>query len=494
MPERVRFAPSPTGPLHIGGLRTALFNYLYAKHHGGTFILRIEDTDQARYVDASEAYIYQALDWLNLPLDEGPKEGGAYGPYRQSERKALYAKHVEHLLKNGTAYYAFDTPEALEQAREKADAVGGVFQYGKNSRLSMQNSLSCSAEETQMLLKKGDYVVRLKIEAEKPFVIKDLLRGTITIDPATLDDKILMKSDGMPTYHFANVVDDHLMKISTVIRGEEWLPSLPLHFLLYQAFGWQPPAFVHLPLLLKPQGKGKLSKRDGISGGFPVFPMAWEDLDGFKERGVLPEALRNYLLLLGWNSGNEKELFGREEMIETFGVEGLQKGGARFDFAKAVWMNEQYIQMMSLVSLKNALADYLAPLSERYDEEAIEKITALIQPRIKLLTDAEKELRVFASDPLTFDEKPLQKVLSKLPATFMPWCIEKINATGLVDFKAAVMDWAEKHSCGLGVLMQSLRLALVGDLSGPDLIEIMNLLKKDVTLKRIGFFIQHNNL
>lgn len=344
MPERVRFAPSPTGPLHIGGVRTALFNFLYAKNNKGQFILRIEDTDQNRYVPASEEYIYKALNWLGLTIDEGPVEGGDFGPYRQSERKAIYAKHIKDLLDSGAAYYAFDSQDALQKKREDAEKAGRVFQYDQHSRGRMSNSLNCSEKETAAHLKSGNYVIRLKIDAHEPFVVKDLLRGVITVDPSLLDDKILMKSDGMPTYHFANVVDDHLMEITTVIRGEEWLPSLPLHNLIYQAFGWAPPEFIHLPLILKPEGKGKLSKRDGITGGFPVFPMQWEELDGFKERGVLPEALRNYLLLLGWNSGGEQEIFSFDQMINSFGIEGLQKGGARFDFSKAVWMNEQYLQ------------------------------------------------------------------------------------------------------------------------------------------------------
>ncbi len=494
MPERVRFAPSPTGPLHIGGVRTALFNFLYAKNNKGQFILRIEDTDQNRYVPASEEYIYKALNWMGLTIDEGPVEGGNFGPYRQSERKAIYAKHIKDLLDSGAAYYAFDSQDALQKERENAEKAGRVFQYDQHSRGRMSNSLNCSEKETAAHLKSGNYVIRLKIDAHEPFVVKDLLRGVITVDPSLLDDKILMKSDGMPTYHFANVVDDHLMEITTVIRGEEWLPSLPLHNLIYQAFGWSPPEFIHLPLILKPEGKGKLSKRDGITGGFPVFPMQWEELDGFKERGVLPDALRNYLLLLGWNSGGEQEIFSFDQMINSFGIEGLQKGGARFDFSKAVWMNEQYLQKMSHTEFRAAVNESLDVLEEIYDAKTIDQILNMIQPRVKLLSDVDKEIALFHTDPNSYDAKTLDKLRPKLPKEFLPWCMDQIKNGQIDDLKSAISEWGEKNNCNMGVLMQALRLALVGSLSGPDLIDIMNVLKKDVTLVRIDHFRISTNL
>jgi len=303
-----------------------------------------------------------------------------------------------------------------------------------------------------------------------------------------------MKSDGMPTYHFANVVDDHLMEITTVIRGEEWLPSLPLHNLIYQAFGWSPPEFIHLPLILKPEGKGKLSKRDGITGGFPVFPMQWEELDGFKERGVLPDALRNYLLLLGWNSGGEQEIFSFDQMINSFGIEGLQKGGARFDFSKAVWMNEQYLQKMSHTEFRAAVNESLDVLEEIYDAKTIDQILNMIQPRVKLLSDVDKEIALFHTDPNSYDAKTLDKLRPKLPKEFLPWCMDQIKNGQIDDLKSAISEWGEKNNCNMGVLMQALRLALVGSLSGPDLIDIMNVLKKDVTLVRIDHFRISTNL
>ena len=332
--ERVRFAPSPTGPLHIGGLRTALFNYLYAKKHKGVFILRVEDTDQNRKVEGSEEYIQKSLEWCNIQPDEDPLKGGGYGPYRQSERREIYAQHIKTLLSNGKAYYAFDSNDELAIARTEAEKLKGAFKYSADNRKEFRNSLSLSIEKCKTLIENKDYVVRLKVDPNQDVVTSDLVRGVVRVNSNELEDKILMKKDGMPTYHFANVVDDHLMKITTVIRGEEWLPSLPIHQLLYDAFNWKAPQFMHLPLILNPSGKGKLSKRDGDKNGYPVFPMAWNDSSGYKENGFIPEAHINYIAQLGWSLG-EKEILSLREMENTFNVKAIQKGGARFDYEKA---------------------------------------------------------------------------------------------------------------------------------------------------------------
>ena len=342
---RVRFAPSPTGPLHIGGVRTALFNYLLAKKHGGTFILRIEDTDQKRFVPGAEQYIIDALNWCGIPFDEGPGKEGGYGPYRQSERKEGYRKYALELIASNHAYYAFDTEESLNQLRASAEALGEVFVYGPKNRSGLRNSLQLSPEETNALLANQEpYVIRFKTEGGRQVSGTDLIRGAVQFDSNLLDDKVLFKSDGMPTYHLANVVDDHEMKISHVIRGEEWLPSLALHWQLYEAFGWEAPAFAHLPLILKPSGPGKLSKRDGEVGGFPVFPLSWEQSTGYREAGYAPEAVINFLALLGWNPGDEQEVFDLAELVEKFDLARVQKSGARFDPDKTKWFNQQHLQ------------------------------------------------------------------------------------------------------------------------------------------------------
>ncbi|MBT8186380.1 MAG: glutamate--tRNA ligase, partial [Croceitalea sp.] len=351
---RVRFAPSPTGPLHIGGVRTALFNYLFAKKHGGDFVLRIEDTDQSRYVEGAEEYIIDALNWCGIPYDEGPGREGAFGPYRQSERKSLYQKYALQLIQNGHAYYAFDTPEQLDHHRKNHEEKGKTFIYNWHNRLKLDNSLSLSEKQVDERLKKNDpFVIRFKSPQDQSLVLHDIIRGQIEIDTNLLDDKILFKSDGMPTYHLANIVDDHLMEITHVIRGEEWLPSLALHQLLYNAFEWQAPKFAHLPLIMKPTGKGKLSKRDGEKGGFPVFPLSWNESQGYREAGYFPEAVVNFLALLGWNPGTEKELFSLDELIQTFSLDRVNKSGARFDPEKTKWYNHQYMQSTSDVKLAN---------------------------------------------------------------------------------------------------------------------------------------------
>ena len=485
MTERLRFAPSPTGPLHIGGLRTALYNYLYAKKHQGQVVLRIEDTDQTRYVTGAEDYIFDALEWLGIPPDESPKHEGGYGPYRQSERKKLYQEHIIHLVEAGKAYYAFDTPEQLETLRAEATAKGEVFTYNAAVRNGLKNSISCTEEETREHLATGNYVVRLKITPNTMITVNDLLRGTITVNSATLDDKVLMKADGLPTYHFANVVDDHLMAITTVIRGEEWLPSLALHQLLYDAFGWESPKFIHLPLILKSEGKGKLSKRDGIQGGYPVFPLDWEKMKGFKETGFLPEALRNFLLLIGWNGGTEKEIYTLEEMITAFDVSGLQKGGGRFDYKKALWMNAQYLQQLPLQRLREEGAIYLKALEEQYSEKDLLQIVALAQPRITFIQELAAATYCFHKGPTDYDEKPLRKLKERLPAAFFDWCDAELPNADIRNLKTALQTWCETEGCGFGIVMQSLRLALVGSLTGPDVMAIIALVGTEELLKRI---------
>ncbi len=489
MKTRVRFAPSPTGPLHIGGLRTALFNYLYARKHKGTFILRVEDTDQNRYVDGSESYIQEALEWCGMIPDEGPANGGSHGPYRQSERKGIYKSHIEELLTSGAAYYAFDSSEALSTAREEAEKKGETFRYGSHNRMQFKNSLTLNPDELKEALKE-DYVVRLKVVADQRVSITDEVRGNVTVESNLLDDKILMKSDGMPTYHFANVVDDRLMEITTVIRGEEWLPSLPMHKLIYDAFGWEPPKFMHLPLILKPSGKGKLSKRDGDKDGFPVFPLQWgSDTAGFREMGFLPEGLVNYLAFLGWNDGGEKELFSLEELEEAFSVAGIQKGGARFDYEKAKSVNHQHLSRVTPDSLienskvKEVLADY--PVEKHLD------ILSLFQERLYTLDDL-KEETAFLKAPYPYDEKSVGKLQNKNPQFVLGQIAALLETQKEGEsIKEPLFQWAKENEISLGVVMQSFRLSLVGQLTGPDLFAICTLLGKDVSLKRVQDFINH---
>src|SRR5690554_199431 len=368
---RVRFAPSPTGPLHIGGVRTALFNYLFAKKHGGDFLLRIEDTDQNRFVEGAEEYIVEALAWLNIPFDEGPETpafegGGDYGPYRQSERKELYKQYADKLLESGDAYYAFDTAEELDAHRADHEAKGKTFIYNWHNRLKLKNSLVFSEEETKQRIANGEeYVIRFKSPENETLHLKDIIRGGIEVETNILDDKVLFKSDGMPTYHLANIVDDHLMGITHVIRGEEWLPSLPLHVLLYRAFGWNPPHFAHLPLILKPTGNGKLSKRDGDKMGFPVFPLQWkaaegELFSGYREDGYLPEAVINMLAFLGWNPGTEQEIFSLDKLVQNFDLARVHKAGAKFDPEKTRWFQNQYFQQMDIQRLTDEFAQFLS--------------------------------------------------------------------------------------------------------------------------------------
>ena len=474
--ERVRFAPSPTGPLHIGGVRTALFNYLYTKSLQGVIILRVEDTDQERYVDGAENYIIESLQWMGLTIDEGPIKGGDYGPYRQSERKILYQKYIEKLIANGKAYYAFDSRDELDALRKQAEAKGTSFKYSKENRSQLCNSLSLSEADTKSYLEKVPYVVRLKNDDIGDIVVTDLLRGTIQVNAGEIDDKILLKADGMPTYHFANVVDDHLMKISTVIRGEEWLPSLPLHQLIYDAFGWEAPKFIHLPLILKPEGKGKLSKRDGDKGGFPVFPLQWNDNKGFREKGFLPKGIVNYLALLGWNDGTDKEIFGLKDLVDLFSLNGIQKGGARFDYDKAIWINGQHLQKLDSVELITLIGlDGDTTLHKRIDQ---------IKERANTLIDLKEMLRWYDTDTVEYDEKVLQKISSVSVKKLLSVLGEYIRTHKTLD-KDNFKEMLSTLEIKMGVGMQSLRLALFGSLVGPDLFEFMLLVDKNVILKRI---------
>jgi len=491
MITRVRFAPSPTGPLHIGGLRTALFNYLHARKKKGTFILRIEDTDQNRYVEGSEAYIQEALEWCGMIPDEGPVNGGRFGPYRQSERKAIYKKYIEELIEKGGAYYAFDTAQSLQQARDASEKSGETFKYGSQNRHQFQNSLTLDPKEVEEALKK-DYVVRLKVSPGAVVRVEDLVRGTVSVDSDLLDDKILMKSDGMPTYHFANVVDDHLMEITTVIRGEEWLPSLPMHQLIYDAFEWDAPEFMHLPLILKPSGKGKLSKRDGEKEGFPVFPLQWnEETPGFREMGFLPEGMVNYLALLGWNDGSENERFNLKSLEEAFDVSGVQKGGARFDYEKARSVNHQVLN--DIPSEKLIENELVRELLVKFPEEQGLDILNLVKDRLYTLLDL-KEETAFLLHPYPYDEKSLSKLKEKNPVDALNKIIELLEKKEPGNsIKEELFTWAKEENVSLGIVMQSLRLSLVGRLTGPDLFEICALLGKNVSLKRVKDFFNHLN-
>jgi len=489
MSVRVRFAPSPTGALHIGGVRTALFNYLFAKKNNGKFILRLEDTDRSRFVKGAEEYIVNALNWAGLTPDESPAAPGGFGPYRQSERKTLYKEELEKLILSGKAYYAFDTPEELAAARSESEQKGEVFKYSAHNRAAFRNAISLSKEELKNEINKGNGVVRLKVAVGETIVVKDEIRGVIRINSDEIDDKILMKADGMPTYHFANIVDDHHMQISHVIRGEEWLPSLPLHKIIYEAFDWEVPVFMHLPLILKPEGKGKLSKRDGDKAGFPVFPLEWENNPGFRERGFLPEAMINYLSLLGWNPGSEQEIFSLDELVNAFEIDKIQKGGARFDFEKAKWVNHKYLENLETKSILKRFPEFFQALPSTWSEKKRTLILGAVKERLNLLEEFEINFRLFFEDPKTYDEKVLEKIKKKNPEKIIDFVIElcekEIDA---LEWKSLISKWNEEHQYSFGIIMQSLRLAIVGNLSGPDLFLICSLLGKDVTLGRLKKF------
>lgn len=487
MSVRVRFAPSPTGPLHIGGLRTALYNYLLAKQKGGAFILRIEDTDQNRYVEGAEEYIQNALAWAGIPPDESPINPGSFGPYRQSERLSIYSEYVGQLLKEDKAYYAFDSAEDLEKERQKASENKGHFSYDCHTRMSMRNSLTLDKETVAKLIAEGaPYVVRFKMDADRIITINDEVRQSVTVNTNTLDDKVLFKSDGMPTYHLANVVDDHLMEITDVIRGEEWLPSLPLHFLLYEALGWEPPRFAHLPLILKPNGKGKLSKRDGEAGGFPVYPLAWNDISGFKEDGYLPTPLLNFLALLGWSNKTDEEVLGLQEMIDAFSMDGIQKAGARFDVEKLRWFNQQHLQKMD----DDALLEQClvgSPQLKDVLHDQLKKALVLVKERLVFPADLEREHGYFFSAPEIYDEKAVAKQwkeeTAELLEDFMALAqSSSFEASALED---CLKEYVSAKEIGIGKVMAPLRIALVGSLKGPSVYSLMTFLGKEEVAKRI---------
>ncbi len=496
---RVRFAPSPTGALHIGGVRTALYNYLFAKANGGDMILRIEDTDTNRYVEGAEEYIIESLDWLGIKFDEGVSFGGNYAPYRQSERKDIYKKYVEQLLTQGKAYYAFDTPEELDAKRAEI----ANFQYDASTRMQMNNSLVLSEDEVNKRISDGEkYVIRIKIEPNEDIVVNDLIRGEVKINSSIIDDKVLWKSaDGLPTYHLANIVDDHLMEITHVIRGEEWLPSAPLHVMLYRYFGWVDtmPQFAHLPLLLKPDGKGKLSKRDGDRLGFPVFPIDWTDKTtgekaaGYREAGYFPEAVINFLALLGWNSGTEQELFSMDELIKAFSLERCSKSGARFDYEKGKWFNHKYLHMKS----KEELAKYVLPFFEPDYFADINRYNMLLTA-----IDAVKERASFPKDlfdlveffffaPKSFDEQDIKKRWKEDTSEIMEGLAQLLSAIPSFDdehsTEETVKGWCEAMGYSLGAVMNPFRLVLVGQMKGPHIFTITRILGKEESIKRIKY-------
>ena len=490
---RVRFAPSPTGPLHIGGVRTALFNYLFAKKNNGDFILRIEDTDQNRFVPGAEDYIVEAMNWLSIPFDEGPGIGGDFGPYRQSERQHLYKEYADQLISSGHAYYAFDTSEALDGHRKNHEAQGKTFIYNWHNREKLSNSLSLTESEVQTKLDAGDaYVIRFKTPQDELLHLHDIIRGGIQIDTNVLDDKVLFKSDGMPTYHLANIVDDHLMQISHVIRGEEWLPSLALHVLLYRAFGWETPEFAHLPLIMKPIGKGKLSKRDGDKMGFPVFPLKWKTADGdifagYREDGYLPEAVVNFLALLGWNPGTEQELFSLAELVAVFDLDRVHKGGAKFDPDKTKWFQHHYLQEMNEGALVEQFASLLAE-KEVSTVLNLTKIVSLVKERATFPNDIWEQSSFFFERPSAYDEKASKKAFKEDTPEVLSKVIALLNKAD--DFSAAhisdlIKSWITSEEIGFGKVMMPLRLALVGEMKGPDVFDISAILGKEESVQRI---------
>lgn len=490
---RVRFAPSPTGPLHIGGVRTALFNYLFAKKHNGTFVLRIEDTDQNRYVEGAEQYITNSLNWCAIPFDEGPGKNEKFGPYKQSERKHLYKQYADKLIANGNAYYAFDTAKTLNFHRKEHETKGKTFIYNWHNRLKLENSLSLSNEEVKTKLDNGDaYVIRFKSPQDQTLYLKDIIRGDIKIDTNILDDKVLFKSDGMPTYHLANIVDDHLMEISHVIRGEEWLPSLALHIQLYTAFGWEAPEFAHLPLILKPTGKGKLSKRDGDKLGFPVFPLEYTSPDGelskgYKEEGYFAEAVINFLVFLGWNPGTEQEIFNLEELIETFDLERVNKAGARFDPDKIRWFNHHYMQKQNNNELAEAFQKNRSQL-KNIDKGYVAMVVSLIKERATFVNNFWDLSSFFFVAPESYNEKAVKKAFKEETKDLMIQLmsiISNIEEFEVETIKKEIKGWITGNKIGFGKIMMPLRLALVGDLKGPDVFDIMYMVGKTESVKRI---------
>ena len=501
---RVRFAPSPTGPLHIGGLRTALYNYLFAKKNNGVFILRIEDTDQSRYVNNAEEYITNALDWCNIPFDEGPGKNEKFGPYRQSERKELYKEYVNILIEKEKAYYAFDTPEELNAHRKQHEAVGKTFIYNWHNREKgrLKNSLVLTKEETKKKIDEGgNYVIRFKTPQDETLVLNDEIRGAISIDSNTLDDKVLFKSDGMPTYHLANIVDDHLMKISHVIRGEEWLPSMPLHVLLYNAFDWETPKFAHLPLILKPEGKGKLSKRDGDKLGFPVFPLAYTNQEtgevssGYRESGYFSDAFINMLSLLGWNPGTEQELFDLEGLISTFDLSRVSKSGAKFSLDKTRWFNQQYLQKKT----DDQLAKLYLPILKTKNIQRlpsinyIKSVVSLIKERAVFVKDFWSLSSYFFERPEEYNEKAVKKQWREGTSDLINELIivlDSIDNFSSASVEKKTKNWISSKEIGFGKVMQPLRLAIVGEMKGPHLFDIIHMIGKEEAILRLKTIIK----
>jgi len=489
---RVRFAPSPTGPLHIGGVRTALFNYLFAKKNNGVFYLRIEDTDQTRFVPGAEAYIMEALEWLGISPEETVGKNEKFGPYRQSDRKELYQTYADQLINSGWAYYAFDTPEALDALRKEQEAEGKTFIYNHTIREKLDTSLVLSVDEVAKRIANGEhYVIRFKTPVDETLHLKDIIRGDVKFETSLLDDKVLFKSDGMPTYHLANIVDDHLMETSHVIRGEEWLPSMPLHVLLYRAFGWDAPEFAHLPLILKPVGNGKLSKRDGDKLGFPVFPLEWKTEEGvssgYRENGFLPEAVINFLALLGWNDGTDKELFSLEELVESFDLNRVHKSGAKFDPEKNKWFNHQYLIKQNDADLAKSFSPILVEKGVDVSKYDVTRIVSLIKERAHFVSEFWDLTDFFFQAPTSYDEKASKNWKEETPALMQELIstLEYIDGFDSANIEAIVKDWLTKNEIGMGKVMQPFRLSLVGALKGPHLFDIVEIIGKEETISRI---------
>lgn len=494
---RVRFAPSPTGALHIGGVRTALYNYLFARQHGGEFIFRIEDTDSNRFVPGAEEYIIESFKWLGIPFDEGVSFGGNHGPYRQSERRDIYKKYVKVLLDADKAYIAFDTPEELDAKRNEI----ANFQYDASTRMQMRNSLTLSKEEVDELIAEGkQYVVRFKIEPNEDVHVNDLIRGDVVINSSILDDKVLYKSaDELPTYHLANIVDDHLMEVSHVIRGEEWLPSAPLHVLLYRAFSWADtmPQFAHLPLLLKPEGNGKLSKRDGDRLGFPVFPLEWHDpktgdvSSGYRESGYLPEAVINFLALLGWNPGNDQELMSMDELIRLFDLGRCSKAGAKFDYKKGIWFNHEYILQKSDAELAELFKPVLTQQGvdvAKYSDAYLTTVVSLVKGRVNFVKELWEQARFFFEAPTTYAEKDVKKRWKEDTPAILTELIAILQGMDNFESKPSeevVIGWITEKGYHMGNVMNAFRLAVVGECKGPHMFDITELLGKEETIARI---------
>lgn len=491
-PVRVRFAPSPTGALHIGGIRTALFNYLFAKKHNGTFFLRIEDTDRTRFEPKAEKYIMNALDWLGISPSETVNKNEKFGPYRQSERQEIYKKYITELINLDHAYYAFDTSNSLENLRSEQEKAGKTFVYNHDNRLKLDNSLTITSIELQNRLAANEpFVVRFKNPTDETLYLQDMIRGDVQFKTALLDDKILYKSDGMPTYHFANIVDDHLMETSHVIRGEEWLPSLPLHYMLYRAFGWEAPQFAHLPLILKPIGNGKLSKRDGQKLGFPVFPLTWGSAEGYREQGFFPEAVINFLALLGWNDGTDKEIFTLLELQNTFDLTRVHKAGAKFDPEKNKWFNHQYMQLSNNEELSAAFSGVLVQKNIKISQQKTVKIVSLIKERATFISDFWALSSYLFEAPLAFDPKAtknwntttvdyLKKIITLLADT------EYLESTQI---ELVVKEWISTNEINMGKIMQPLRICLVGSLYGIHIFDIIEIIGKEETINRIKYAI-----